>query len=150
MPGWTAKLDRDTASGTVRSVSWTAAPAAGIPPDQFALFRISVKLPDQASVTLPTTQTYSDGTVVKWDQAPLPGGAEPEHPAPELTLSAGAGQPEHDMTPAGPSVTTQPPVASAAAGSVASADDTARWLGGAALVVAALGVVVALARGSRT
>ena len=89
MPGWTARLDRDAASGTVRSVTWTAAPAVGISPDQFALFRISVKLPDQESVTLPATQTYSDGAVVKWDQAPLPSGAEPEHPAPVLTLPAG-------------------------------------------------------------
>jgi len=149
VPGWTATLDRDTASGTVRSVTWTAAPAAGIPPDQFALFRLSVKLPDQESVTLPATQTYSDGTVVKWDQAPRPDGAEPEHPAPQLTLAAGAGQPRHDMAPAAPSVTTQPPSA-AAVGPVASSDDTARWLGGAALVVAALGVVVALATGRRT
>jgi len=140
-------LDRDTASGTVRSVTWTAAPAAGIPPDQFALFRLSVKLPDQESMTLPATQTYSDGTVVKWDKAPLPDGAEPEHPAPQLTLAAGAGQPRHDMAPAAPSVTTPP---SAAAGPAASSDDTARWLGGAALVVAALGVVVALATGRRT
>src|SRR6478609_6070111 len=106
VPGWTATLDRDTASGTVRSVTWTAAPAAGIPPDQFALFRLSVKLPDQESMTLPATQTYSDGTVVKWDKAPLPDGAEPEHPAPELTLAAGDGQPRHDMAPAAPSVTT--------------------------------------------
>lgn len=26
MPGWTARLDRDAAAGTVRSVTWTAAP----------------------------------------------------------------------------------------------------------------------------
>src|ERR1700729_2270882 len=29
MPGWTAKLDRDAASGSVRSVTWTAAPNGG-------------------------------------------------------------------------------------------------------------------------
>ena len=54
----------------------------GISSDQFALFRVSVKLPEGDSVTFPATQTYSDGTVVRWDQAPLPGGGEPEYPAP--------------------------------------------------------------------
>ena len=39
-PGWTVKLDRDAASGTVHSVTWTAAPNGGIPVDQFGLFRI--------------------------------------------------------------------------------------------------------------
>ena len=35
----------------------------------------------------PATQTYSDGTIVKWDQPTPPGGAEPEHPAPEIALT---------------------------------------------------------------
>src|SRR5690349_4348360 len=30
MPGWTATLDRDTAAGIVRSVTWTAGPKVGI------------------------------------------------------------------------------------------------------------------------
>jgi len=74
MPGWTARLDRDAAAGTAPSVTWTAAPGVGIGPDQFALFRISVKLPEwghlppggqgDQTVTLPATQTDSDGTVV--------------------------------------------------------------------------------------
>ena len=33
-PGWTTKLDRDSGSGTVRSVTWTAAPDGGIPVDR--------------------------------------------------------------------------------------------------------------------
>ena len=53
MPGWTARLDRDAAAGTVRSVTWTAAPGTGISPDQFALFRISVKLPERRDRQLP-------------------------------------------------------------------------------------------------
>ena len=57
MPGWTARLDRDAAAGTVSSVTWTAAPGTGIAADQFALFRISVKLPDAQTVSLPATQT---------------------------------------------------------------------------------------------
>ncbi len=91
MPGWTATLDRDTAAGTVRTVTWTAAPSVGISSDQFALFNVSVTLPNQPSVDLPATQTYSDGTVVRWDQPPLPGGGEPEHPVPTLKLTGAPG-----------------------------------------------------------
>ena len=134
MPGWTAKLDRDAASGTVRSVTWTAAPNGGIGVDQFALFRISVQLPDADTVSFPATQTYSDGTVVKWDQPPPPGGGEPEHPAPMLTLAAGAVAPHEHNPP------------SAAPAQSKSRDNTARALGGAALVVAALGLCLALIR----
>jgi len=35
-----------------------------------------------------TLQTYSDGTVVRWIEEPQKGGAEPESPAPVLTLTA--------------------------------------------------------------
>ncbi|OBG23447.1 YcnI family protein [Mycobacterium sp. 852002-51057_SCH5723018] len=130
MPGWTAKLDRDAASGSVRSVTWTAAPNAGIGVDQFALFRISVQLPDTDTVSFPATQTYSDGAVIKWDQPPLPGGGEPEHPAPMLTLAAG---------PPSPHAHAAPPQSK-------SSDNTARVLAGAALAVAVVGLGVALIR----
>ena len=157
MPGWTSRLDRDGAAGTVRSVTWTATPNVGIAPDQFGLFRVSVKLPDQKSVTLPATQTYSDGSVVKWDEPALPNGGEPEHPAPVLALTgapvAGDGDgdgppaspaaPAVEATPATPPTTTAEPARS-------SSDDTARWLAGGALVLAAIGVVAALAGRKRT
>src|SRR5262249_54777174 len=103
--------------------------------DQFGLFRISVQLPNTDTVSFPATQTYSDGSVVKWDQSPLPGGGEPEHPAPMLTLSAGSTGPhEH------------PPPSGAPASQSKAPDNTARVLGGAALVVAALGICFALIR----
>jgi uncharacterized protein YcnI len=143
MPGWTTRLDRDTGAGTVRSVTWTAAPSVGISPEQFALFRVSVKLPDQSSVSLPSTQTYSDGTVVRWDQPPLPDGSEPEHPAPVLNMSGTPAPDEHGSAPPAPaaqSVPTAAPVTEPAA----AADDTARWLAGGALILAAVSVVVAL------
>jgi hypothetical protein len=142
MPGWTAKLDRDAASGTVRSVTWTAAPNGGIQADQFALFRISVQLPDADTVSFPATQTYSDGSTVKWDQPPLPGGGEPERPAPMLTLAAGpAGPHEHHPPPGAPADRGAP-----SEQSKAPADNTARVLGGAALIVGALGICFALVR----
>jgi hypothetical protein len=39
MPGWTSRLERNTAAGTTQLGDWTAAPSVGISPDQFALFR---------------------------------------------------------------------------------------------------------------
>jgi uncharacterized protein YcnI len=141
MPGWTAKLDRDAASGAIRSVTWTTAPNGGIGVDQFALFRISVQLPDTDTVSFPATQTYSDGAVVKWDQPPLPGGGEPEHPAPTLALAAAPAAP-HDHHP--PSAT--PADHAVAPAPSKPADNTARVLGGAAVIVATLGVVLAVIR----
>ncbi|WP_197514448.1 YcnI family protein [Mycobacterium sp. E342] len=141
MPGWTTKLDRDAASGAVHSVAWTAAPGGGIGADQFALFRLSVKLPDTETISFPATQTYSDGTVVKWDQPPQPGGGEPEYPAPTLALAAGPVA-SHDHHPAA----GQPAGQATAPPQPRSADNTARLLGGAALVLAALGVCIALIR----
>jgi uncharacterized protein YcnI len=134
MPGWTAKLDRAAASGAARSVTWIAAANGGIPADEFGLFRISLKLPDSDAVTFPATQTYADGSVVRWDEPPVPGGAEPEHPAPRLALAAGP--------PGRPAAAQEPTVPR----TQASPDNTARLLGGAALLAAALGVGIALAR----
>jgi uncharacterized protein YcnI len=139
-PGWSAKVDRDATSNTVRSVTWTAAPDAGIPVAQFGVFRISAKLPDADTVSFPTTQTYADGAVVKWDQAPAPGGTEPEHPAPTLTLAGGPTSPGHHPTP----TSSAAPTATAAAPARAVVDNTARILAGAALLVGALGVGLAL------
>jgi uncharacterized protein YcnI len=141
MPGWTARLDRDAASGTVHSVTWTAAPNGGIGVDQFALFRVSLQLPDTDTVSLPATQTYSDGSIVKWDEPPLPGGGEPEHPAPMLTLAAGPVTP-HEHHPSSGIPTNH----AGAAGQSKSPDNTARLLGGAALLVGALGICLVLVR----
>jgi uncharacterized protein YcnI len=143
-PGWTAKLDRDTASGTAHSVTWTAAPNGGIAVDQFGLFQISVKLPDADTVSFPATQTYADGSVVKWDQPPAPGGPEPSNPAPMLTLSAGpmprpARHPQPTSTTAPTAVATPATQKPRAAG-----DNTARILSGAALFVGVLALGIAL------
>lgn len=141
MPGWTARLDRDNAAGTVRSVTWTATPPVGISPEQFGSFKISVTLPNQENVTFPATQTYSDGTVVHWDQPPLPGGGEPEHPAPELSLT---GTPEAGHSAAPQPAPTVAAAAQPAAEPVGRADNGARWLAGGALALAAVAVAVAL------
>jgi uncharacterized protein YcnI len=141
MPGWQASLDRDTAAGTVRSVTWTADPKVGISSDQFALFRVSVKLPEGDSVVFPATQTYTDGTVVAWDQPPLPGGGEPEHPAPTVSLTGAAtGVDDHEATAQ----------ATPTAAKADNTDNAARWLAGGALVLAAVGVAAAAISRRRT
>lgn len=146
-PGWTARLDRDAAAGTVRSVTWTANPGTGIGADQFGLFRISMKLPDVETVHFPAAQRYADGTMVHWDQQPLPGGGEPEHPAASLTLAAGpVPAPEHhapDQHPAQPDASTSAPDGRADS----PADNSARVLAGVALLLAALSTAIAIARG---
>jgi uncharacterized protein YcnI len=127
LPGWTARLDRDTAAGTVRTVTWTAAPGGGIGPDEFALFRLAVTLPKTETASFPATQIYADGTVVRWDQPPLPTGNHPEHPAPVLTLRAAAPDTaQHTAVPA--------------------TDSTARWLGGSGIAAGLLGLGLALVR----
>ena len=143
-PGWATKLDRDSGSGTVRSVTWTAAPNGGIPVDEFGVFRISAKLPDADTVSFPATQTYADGAVVKWDQPPAPGGAEPEHPAPTLVLAGGPTPPSAPHPPATHSAAPTATATPAAQQPRPAADNTARILGGAALLVGALGIGVAL------
>jgi uncharacterized protein YcnI len=130
MPGWTARLDRATEAGTVSAVTWTAAPGTGISADQFALFRISVKLPEGEEVSFPATQTYSDGAVVRWDQPPLPDGTEPEYPAPVLTLSGAGADAAHDHATAVSQSSTP--------------DNSTRWLAGGALTVAAVALAAAL------
>ncbi|MCW2569360.1 MAG: nuclear export factor, partial [Mycobacterium sp.] len=108
------------------TVTFTAAKGVAIGPGQFDEFELSGgPLPSSArQLTLPTTQYYSDGTVVSWDQPSADGKAEPEHPAPVLALAA-------DTATDGHSGTGQ-------SGSEASGteDGLARGVGIAALLVA--------------
>jgi uncharacterized protein YcnI len=75
----------------VSQIVWTADAAADdIAPGQFGEFVIIAgQLPDVASLTFKAIQTYSDGTKVDWIETTAPGSsAEPDHPAPVLTLAA--------------------------------------------------------------
>jgi hypothetical protein len=123
-------------------VTWTAAPNGGIPVDQFGLFRLSVKLPDADTVAFPATQTYADGSAVQWDQQPQPGGAEPSNPVPILTLTEGFSPPPTHHSH--PSSTTAPTSTSNTQKPRATADNTARVLSGAALLLGAVGIGAAL------
>ncbi|MFD3509922.1 YcnI family protein [Nocardia sp. NPDC058666] len=131
MPGWTSKVERNDKGESV-AVVWTVEPGnTGVGPGQFQRFVLSIgPLPDQETVNFPAQQTYSDGKVVAWDQ-PSTDGAEPEHPAPALTLTAksGAEGSDHQV---------------ASAERPAETDTVARWLGGIGLALglfaAALGL----------
>lgn len=141
VPGWTAQenmitlpkpvnMDDENVTQAVGSIVWTASPGGGIEPGQFEEFAISVEgLPDNTNeLVMPAVQTYDNGQVVNWNQPTVAGQPEPEHPAPHLALAA-AGSSDG------------PVVADASSGTPATtsaSDGTARWLGGAGLVVAAL------------
>ncbi|AYG03201.1 YcnI family protein [Gryllotalpicola protaetiae] len=150
VPGWTAQVTTGTLPKpvTIGGTSVTTAPTSvtftatgsGIAPGQFGIFTLSLgKVPDTGKVLLPATQTYSDGSVVKWDQPTPASGDEPEHPAPTLYIN--------DAPPAGDSSivsTTSAPDASAAASDHQGLDTAALVVGFAGLVVGAAGLIVAV------
>ncbi|MFE4500632.1 YcnI family protein [Rhodococcus sp. NPDC056743] len=137
MPGWTAVVEKDPTSLVAKSVTWTADPGVGVGPGQFQQFVLSAgPLPTQDEVSFNAVQTYSDGNVVNWDQAALADGSEPDKPAPSLTLAAATGDAH------GSSDDTH--AANETSATESSNDNTARWLGGAGLVLGALGAALGL------
>jgi uncharacterized protein YcnI len=83
--------DGDTISQTVSVVQFAADAGGGIAPGQFQQFRLlGGPFPDAASLTVPVVQTYSDGTEAAWIEPTVEGQAEPQYPAPTLSLSAAA------------------------------------------------------------
>lgn len=154
--GWTAELVTTTlpkpvtvAGATVTkaisSVVWTADAAHQIGQDQYQTFSISVGVLPGAgtTVTLPATQTYTDGTVVKWDEKTVEGQPEPEHPAPSFVTTASDAAASAAPT-SSPSMTPAP---SAAASTTSSdAGSTAGWFGLAAGLIGLVAGVTALVR----
>ena len=60
-------------------------------PGEFQEFALSGgPFPDSAQLAFPAVQTYSDGTEAAWIEPTVAGQAEPERPAPVLTLTAPA------------------------------------------------------------
>jgi len=153
MPGWTAQVTKvaldkpikvhDTEiTEAVSTVIWTASAGTRVNPGEFQEFELSAgPLPETDQLVIPAIQTYDDGTVVAWDAPPAKEGAEePEHPAPVIALEP-AGEDHHggSAAPANASAETDDGHDDTAA-AASSTDDTARWLGGAGLVVGALGL----------
>lgn len=148
MPGWTSSIERTeldepievggfTLTEVATSVTWTA-DAVGIAPGEFAEFKLRVGPFPEAGGTFafPATQTYSDGEVVAWADPVTEGGAEPDHPAPTLTVTA-------DQTDGAAD-------GGSGDGSDGSGSDTtARVLGIAGIVVGVLGTAAGFALGRR-
>lgn len=147
VPGWTATTKTVTfnpplqtgkfnLTEAVASVTWTADDGVGVKPGEFQEFSLSVgPVPDVASLTFPAAQTYSDGSVVEWNQVAA-AGQDPhslDHPAPLLTIEQSAA--------AAPEPTTTGSNASSVTAS--TTDTTAQILAAAALVVAAVALVIA-------
>ncbi|MFC8043715.1 YcnI family protein [Nocardia sp. NPDC057353] len=136
LPGWTAKLDKNQA-GEVTAVTWTADPGnPGVAPGQFQRFVVSIgPLPKEHEVSFPAAQSYSDGSVVRWDQPAAADGSEPERPAPSLHLAeASADGHSHG----GHGTDTE------AAAADEGTDETARWLGGIGLALGLFAVALGL------
>ncbi len=164
-PGWTAKVtqsklakpisddDNATITEAVSSITWTADAQDRIALGEFAEFDVSVgPVPKVASLAFDVSQTYSDGSVVKWDEPTPASGEEPEHPAPVLKIqqdSAGDGSATTPASsaagsPAATAGTTPAAVTvQAAAAPTASDDGTARTLGVVGILVGAIGILAA-------
>lgn len=154
LPGWATAIvkstldkpivtDDGTTTSYVSAVTWTAT-GDGIPPGSYESFAISAgPLPTAGTaLTIPAVQTYSDGTVVSWDQPQPAGSPEPGHPAPVLEVtgpSVDSGQPA-----AASSTPPSPPASVKTTSAAATSDQTARGLGVAGLVVGTLGLGTAV------
>jgi uncharacterized protein YcnI len=146
VPGWSIEVRTEklatpvTMEGTTiteapAQVTWTASKGRGVAPGQFQEFALSGgPLPDASQhLAFPATQTYSDGTVVRWNQ-PQPAGAdEPEYPVPAFDITA----PDNEVA-----LTDQATGAQTSPGSAtpAATDTLARGLGIGGLVVGFLGL----------
>lgn len=154
LPAGISPADVSLASGPA---GWALTPTPGgfqvggpaLPSGQDAEYAVTVAtLP--AGVTelaFPTVQVYADGTEDAWIEPEVPGGPQPELPAPVLAVAPGTAAPPPpapattpapptEAEPAPPTATTPEPVAAADEGTGGA------WLGAAA-AVAGLAAVAA-------
>ena len=141
MTGWTAtvtdaplpkpvNVGGATITKAPHTVTWTALPGNKIAPGEYQNFYLATDaLPAAGEMALPVAQYYSAGTVVDWAEPTVPGKAEPKHPAPVFTVTAAT------EATAAPAAGTQASGTSTPV-STTTTDNTARVLGGVALLVA--------------
>ncbi|MEU7696308.1 YcnI family protein [Microbispora hainanensis] len=150
VPGWDVKLTRgklpkpvvsdagDTITESVLKITWSGGKVGS---GQFQEFEVSVgPLPKSVdTLAFPTVQTYSNGEVVKWADAPKADGSEPDHPAPTLKLVA-AEEGEGDEDGEAPASPAAAPVVAAVASEDQGGNNTpALVLGGLGLVAGLVG-----------
>ncbi|MFE5669958.1 YcnI family protein [Streptomyces niveus] len=151
----------------VSKVTWTATGDGGVAPGYFQQFPLSIgQLPENADqLVFKTLQTYDNDEVVRWIDAPVEG-AEPESPAPVLTLTAasedGHGAPagdkagddakggaDHAKGGADHASDESAGDHASSAASSDSSDGTARGLGIAGIVIGIAGVAYGVLAGRR-
>lgn len=114
--GWTRKEIPSPSGGTTQ-VMWTATAGHEIKPDEHRYFDVQVgPLPKKASIAFDVAQTYSDGSIVNWNERQT-GTKMPDFPAPVLVLDAAAAKAEeiHQQATAQPTPTTAASPAAVAA-----------------------------------
>lgn len=154
LPAGISPADVSLASGPA---GWALTPTPGgfqvggpaLPSGQDAEYAVTVAtLP--AGVTelaFPTVQVYADGTEDAWIEPEVPGGPQPELPAPVLAVAPGTAAPPPPApatTPAPPTEAEPAPLTATTPEPVAAADEGTggAWLGAAA-AVAGLAAVAA-------
>ena len=153
--GWTTELVREalpspvkigenTITEAVTEVVWAATPGHEISAGQLQVFPLSLgPVPHTGTIVMPADQTYSDGTVVSWNETQ--DGAK--HPAPVLYVNdvPDAGHHADDPATSGDDAMADAHDSGEAGGSAAASDTLARGLGIGGLVIGAIGVVLAVA-----
>lgn len=162
LPGWTVSVEKHTLPTPLRTDDGEVATAvtkitwAGgkVRPSEFQEFVISAgPLPDHGDrMVFKVLQTYDNGEVARWIEAPAPDGSEPEHPAPVLALTpAGEAAPPASAPssrPAQPEATVTAHREDAADGPIAE-DGSARLLAGIGVVTALLALLTGLGAWAR-
>ena len=152
LPGWTYRVvqatlehpvstDDGPVTRAVSEIDWTAT-AGGTRPGGFEEFAIIAgQLPRTTTLTFKAIQHYSDNKDVSWVEVAGPGAAEPDHPAPTLSLGPAAA--------AATTVATSPSAAPSGSPAMDMSAPAARYASTTAVVIAialaAAGVVLGAA-----
>ena len=138
--GWTFTRNADgfTVGGTALKIGTDA------------VWKIKIaKLPDgQTRLSFKTLETYGNGDITRWIEIQEPGQAEPDNPAPLVTLEPGPSS-AATTPPADPSAAVAAPTTTAAAPAISPVAAPSTGTGGSTwwiwVVIAALLVVVVVA-----
>jgi uncharacterized protein len=152
VPGWNTKVietklatpitkDGETINTEVSQIVWTwTGPLGKVNNNQFINFPLSLAVPEGAAgkaLEFRTVQSYSNGQVVHWIDPSLTA----EHPAPRINVTAKGGVIE-DI--AGHEAGPETGQSTAPTTTVKSSSGASKGLGIAALIVGALGLVLAV------
>lgn len=156
LPGWDVEVEVErldepfevegaTVDEAPARITWTAKKGDEVPPHEYQEFAVRVGvLPEEGTeIVLPAHQTYTDGSVVDWDDLATDDGKEPEAPAPVFTTTAAEAEGGHHGAASDDGEADASDEA-AAADDAQAVDPVSRWLGVAGIVVGAAGLGAAL------